>query len=167
MIPIHIPPLRERPEDIPPLVEAFLTRHSEGRPRRVSAAGMKQLCSAEWRGNGRELENLIERALALTDREELQPEDLPLERSSDSFCETSIAGRLHGAAISQLTLEEVQDLYIDEVMELHGGNKVHAAAALGIDRKTLYRRAERRARRAAQSRQRQPHQEVPAQPAGG
>jgi len=60
---------------------------------------------------------------------------------------TSIAARVHGAAVRQLTLEEVQDLYIDEVMALHGGNKVHAAAALGIDRKTLYRRAERRARR--------------------
>ncbi len=167
VIPIHISPLSERPEDIPPLVEAFLARHSDGRPRRVSAAGMKQLCGAEWRGNGRELENLIERALALTDREELQPEDLPLERPSDAFCEGSIAGRLHNAAVSQLTLEEVQDLYIDEVMELHGGNKVHAAAALGIDRKTLYRRAERRARRAAQQKQRQPHSELPAQPAGG
>jgi DNA-binding NtrC family response regulator len=54
---------------------------------------------------------------------------------------------LHGAAVRGLTLDELQDLYIEEALELHGGNKVHAAAALGIDRKTLYRRAERKALR--------------------
>jgi DNA-binding NtrC family response regulator len=150
VIPIFIPPLAERPEDIPPLVEAFLNRHADGEPRSVSAAAMKALCGAEWKGNGRELENLIERAIALTDRTELQPEDLPLDLSQGESGAGSVADRLRGAAVRQLTLEEVQDLYIDEVMTLHGGNKVHAAAALGIDRKTLYRRAERRARRTAE-----------------
>ena len=149
VIPIHIPPLAERPEDIPPLVDAFLVRHADGTPRGVSSDGMKALCSAEWKGNGRELENVIERALALTDRLELQVEDLPLEHASQPSGAGSITDRLHSCAVRRLTLEELQDLYIDEVMTLHNGNKVHAAAALGIDRKTLYRRAERRARREA------------------
>jgi DNA-binding NtrC family response regulator len=153
VIPLHIPPLSDRPEDIPPLVEAFLARHSgdsgDGAPRSVSPAAMKALCGAEWRGNGRELENLIERAVALTDRSELQVEDLPLDSSTQPATSGSIASRLRSAAVRQLTLEELQDMYIDEVMALHNGNKVHAAAALGIDRKTLYRRAERRARREA------------------
>ncbi len=149
VIPIHIPPLAERPEDVPPLVEAFLARHSDGEPRTVSSEAMKALCAAEWKGNGRELENLIERALALTDRPELQVEDLPLEGAAESAA-GGIAERLHSCAVRRLTLEELQDLYIDEVMALHNGNKVHAAAALGIDRKTLYRRAERRAKREAQ-----------------
>jgi DNA-binding NtrC family response regulator len=149
VIPIHIPPLAERPEDIPPLVDAFLTRHSDGAPRGISSDAMKVLCAAEWKGNGRELENVIERALALTDREELQVEDLPLEHTGQPSGGGSIADRLHSCAVRKLTLEELQDLYIDEVMALHNGNKVHAAAALGIDRKTLYRRAERRARREA------------------
>jgi DNA-binding NtrC family response regulator len=147
VIPIHIPPLSERPEDVPPLVEAFLARHADGVRRSMSPAALKILCAAEWKGNGRELENVIERAIALTDRAELLPEDLPLECVEGTGAHVSIAARLHGAAVRQLTLEEVQDLYIDEVMTLHGGNKVHTAAALGIDRKTLYRRAERRTRR--------------------
>ena len=151
VIPIYIPPLAERPEDIPPLVDAFLDRHSEGRPRSVSPEAMKVLCAAEWNGNGRELENLIERALALSDRVVLQPDDLPLE--SGDMASGPIESRLHSAAVRGLTLDELQDLYIEEVLELHGGNKVHAAAALGIDRKTLYRRAERKARRAQAKRE--------------
>ncbi len=149
VIPIHIPPLSERPEDIPPLVNAFLARHAEGRPRSVSPAAMQHLCNAEWKGNGRELENLIERALALSDRDELQPEDLPLETGGDLLA-GSIEGTLHRASALGLTLDELQHRYIEEILKLHDGNKVHAAAALGIDRKTLYRRAERQARRASQ-----------------
>ncbi len=149
VIPIHIPPLAERPDDVPPLVEAFLTRHSDGARRSISSEAVKALCNAEWRGNGRELENVIERALALTDREELQVADLPLEHVGQASGSSSVVDRLHSCAVRNLTLEELQDLYIDEVMSLHNGNKVHAAAALGIDRKTLYRRAERRARREA------------------
>jgi two-component system response regulator HydG len=146
VIPIQIPPLRDRPEDIPPLVEAFLERHAGDRRRTVSQEAMKRLCGAEWNGNGRELENLIERALALSDSDVLQVADLPLEASDIGT--GSVTTRLHSAAVSGITLDELQDAYIDEVLELHSGNKVHAAAALGIDRKTLYRRAERRARRA-------------------
>ena len=149
VIPIHIPPLSERPEDIPPLVNAFLARHAEGRPRSVSRAAMQRLCNAQWKGNGRELANLSERALALSDRDELQPEDLPLETGGDLFA-GSIEGTLQRASALGLTLDELQHRYIEKVLKLHGGNKVHTAAALGIDRKTLYRRAERQARRASQ-----------------
>ncbi len=145
VIPLYIPPLSERPEDIPPLVDAFLARHADGRRRTVSPEAMQRLCSAEWRGNGRELENLIERALALSDRDELQPEDLPLE-GREARLTGSVEAKLRSASMRGLTLEELQDLYIEEILEQHGGNKVHAAAALGIDRKTLYRRADRKAR---------------------
>jgi two-component system response regulator HydG len=158
VIPIYIPPLAERPEDIPPLVEAFLARHSDGRPRSVSSDAMQRLCAAEWKGNGRELENVIERALALSDRDVLLPEDLPLE-IGEAGATGSIESRLHSAALRGLTLDELQDLYIEEVLALNGGNKVHAAAALGIDRKTLYRRAERKARRAGRNESRQGQKE--------
>src|SRR5262249_50893056 len=67
VIPIHVPPLRERPEDIPPLVEAFLRKHSPDRPRAVSAAALVWLKAQTWRGNARELENAIERALVLAE----------------------------------------------------------------------------------------------------
>ncbi len=142
VIPIAIPPLRERPEDIPALVDAFLGRHAGGQRRSFSPAAIEKLMACEWRGNARELENVVERALALTDVAELAPSDLPLEAISAPDAGTTPA--LNLAAHQRLSLREVEDRYIDEVLALTGGNKVHAARILGIDRKTLYRRAERR-----------------------
>ena len=146
MIPIHIAPLRERPEDIPALVDAFVRRHSDGVRRWVTPAAMERLASYPWKGNGRELENVIERALALTDAEEIGPGEIPLGDLRDSGAPVSPEEVLRSAARRRLPLREVEDLYIDEILRLTGGNKVHAARILGIDRKTLYRRAERRAR---------------------
>jgi DNA-binding NtrC family response regulator len=145
VIPIRIPPLRERPDDIPALVNAFLDRHSDGSGRTISADAMKILCAAEWRGNGRELENVIERALALTDAPELTPGDLPTLRV-DPDQEDPVTDVLQNALARGLTLRELQDLYTEQVLKACNGNKVRAAATLGIDRKTLYRRAERKAR---------------------
>src|SRR5258705_2157292 len=67
VIPIHLPPLRERPEDIPSLVDAFVHRHSGDRPRRFSRDAISRLQAQPWRGNARELENVVERTLALCD----------------------------------------------------------------------------------------------------
>jgi DNA-binding NtrC family response regulator len=147
VIPLHIPPLRERPEDVPALVEGFLRRHAEGRRRFLSPEALVRLVAQPWRGNARELENVIERALALSDAETLGPDDVPLPglpaeaaRSSDF---------LGVAAARGMTLHELDELYTEQVLEHTGGNKVQAARILGIDRKTLYRRAEREARAAA------------------
>ena len=147
VIPIHIPPLRERPEDVPALVEAFAARHADGRCRRFTPDALGRLAVQAWRGNARELENVVERALALSDADVLGPEDLPLE-SVRPRAEEGGEGFLRRAARRQLSLRELEDLYVDEVMALTGGNKVQAARILGIDRKTLYRRAERELRRA-------------------
>jgi DNA-binding NtrC family response regulator len=149
VIPLHIPPLRERPDDIPPLVAHFLARHSAEQRRTVSARAMTWLQAQSWRGNGRELENAIERALALAEGEELQVEDL---RAHDARSEPEVdpASRLlESAAASSLSLRELEERYVDQILRKTGGNKVQAAAILGIDRKTLYRRAERREREAA------------------
>jgi len=144
VIPIHIPPLRERPEDIPSLVNAFLERHSDGRRRTLAPAALQRLLSCEWKGNARELENVIERALALSDVDELQADDLPVESGAVGGGTAATGAMLRSAAQQRMTLREVEDLYIDEILSLTGGNKVRAARILGIDRKTLYRRAERR-----------------------
>jgi DNA-binding NtrC family response regulator len=146
VIPIHIPPLRERPEDIPPLVKAFVRRHSDGRGRSVSPAAMARLEAAPWKGNVRELENAIERALALCDSREIGGGDLPLEPLGASAAQGLAAGLLENAVHRRLTLRELETLYISEIMKCTGGNKVQAARILGVDRKTLYRRAERSAR---------------------
>jgi DNA-binding NtrC family response regulator len=145
VIPVHIPPLRERPEDIPALAESFVRKHAEGRRRFLSPAALERLRTCTWRGNARELENVIERALALAEGDEIGPADLPLPASAEGT-EDSERAFVRACARRQLSLREVEDLYIDEVMATAGGNKVHAARVLGIDRKTLYRRAERRTR---------------------
>jgi two-component system response regulator HydG len=146
VIPVYIPPLRERPDDVPPLVEFFLRKHSPDRPRAVSAHTLAWLRAQTWRGNARELENAIERALVLAEGDEIRVEDL---RARDARGEPEVdpAARLiESAAESSLSLQELGERYTDEILRRCSGNKVHAAAILKIDRKTLYRRAERRAR---------------------
>jgi two-component system response regulator HydG len=146
VIPVCIPPLRERPEDIPLLVEEFLRKHSPERPRTVSAQALAWLRAQTWRGNARELENAIERALVLAESDELQVGDLRA-RDARGTPEVDPAARLiESAAESSLSLDELAERYTDEILRRCGGNKVRAAGILKIDRKTLYRRAERRAR---------------------
>jgi DNA-binding NtrC family response regulator len=148
VIPIHIPPLRERPEDIPALAEGFLERHDEERRHRLTPEAMDRLMAHAWRGNARELENVIERALALAETDEIGPGDLPLAGAPGETSARSVESLVSSSAQRHLTLRELEDLYIDEVLRRTGGNKVRAAMLLGIDRKTLYRRAERKVRTA-------------------
>jgi DNA-binding NtrC family response regulator len=145
VIPIHIPPLRERPEDLPALVDAFLRKHSEGKRRWLSGAAMERLEDHPWKGNARELENAIERALALSDSDEIGVEDLPFALEEGAGGRDPAQALLRSATERRCTLRELEDHYIDQILELTGGNKVQAAKILGIDRKTLYRRAERNA----------------------
>lgn len=148
VIPIHIPPLRERPEDIPALAEFFLGKHGRGTRRVLSRAAMDHLLRQHWEGNARELENLIERALALTDAVEILPEDLPLPWGEESAASASLAspsGLVRAAAQRRVSLHALEELYIAEIIKLVHGNKVQAARILGINRRTLYRRGERAA----------------------
>jgi DNA-binding NtrC family response regulator len=148
VIPIHLPPLRERPEDVPALVEAFVRKHSGDRARRFSRDAIVRLQSQVWRGNARELENLVERALALSDADLLNVSDLPLDSSShepiadprDANSGVGLVQALADAARNGLTLRALEDLYIEQMLVVTGGKKGEAARMLGIDRKTLYRR---------------------------
>ena len=146
VIPIHMPPLRERPDDIPALVEAFLRKHSPDRPRVVSPQALAWLKVQSWRGNGRELENAIERALVLAESDELRVEDFRTRDARGAPEVDPVALLIESSAESSLSLEELIERYTEEILRRCGGNKVHAATILKIDRKTLYRRAERRAR---------------------
>jgi len=143
VIPIYIPPLRERPQDVPPLAKAFVAKHSPNSPRTISSSGIRYLAAFPWKGNARELENIIERALALSDATVIDVEDLRLDPAVCEGRDPSPAALTYTAAENRLTLRELEDRYIEEVMRITDGNKVHAAKILGIDRKTLYRRAER------------------------
>ncbi|WP_426756038.1 sigma-54-dependent transcriptional regulator [Myxococcus sp. Y35] len=138
VIRIEVPPLRERREDILPLVDFFLGRLGEQQQREVlgvSASAMKRLLAHAWPGNVRELANLLERAVALADHDTLVPEDFDLPGGDSGL--TSLLNRASGEDAS---LEEVERAYVRQVVEAQGGNKAAAARILGINRRTLYRK---------------------------
>ena len=151
VISIHIPPLRERPEDIPVLVDAFLRRHDATGRRSLSQEALERLVACPWRGNARELENAVERALALSDSDVARAGRPAPRRRGGPRARAASESFLESAARRQLSLRALEERYIDEVLRATGGNKVRAAQILGIDRKTLYRRAERRRAVAAQT----------------
>ena len=133
---VHIPPLRERRDDIPPLVEHFI-RNSSIVPKRsitVSPDAMEVLQRYTWPGNVRELENVVERALILCDGGVVEPEHLPMGvRLTPSF-------ESGGDDNELLELEEVERRYIKRVLEMCKGHRHRAAAILGISERNLYRK---------------------------
>lgn len=139
VIHLHIPPLRERPFDIPLLVEHFLNKVAKATgsaPFSVTPEALAVLTAYAWPGNARELENAIERAVALAEGASLSPEDLP-ERIRNSG---QTAQLLTQAREKRLTLRELEKEYILETLRLTGGNKSRAADLLGFDRRTLHRK---------------------------
>jgi len=138
VVDIRIPPLRERREDIPMLVEAFLRRHGGDQHPGVSSAALKKLSGHPWNGNARELENTIERALVLCEGRRIQPGHLDLPEAG---CVNLDAGSdwLSEALRKRLTVRELTDHYIGKVMNATGGRKTEAARILGLNRRTLYR----------------------------
>jgi DNA-binding NtrC family response regulator len=139
VIELKLPPLRERREDIPLLVDAFLKKCAVSRGKEVKGVGesaLAMLMDYAWPGNVRELENIVERAVTLTRGDKIVPEDLP------ATVQGSRGDRrvLDEAAERTLPLEAVEKEYILKILDKMGGNKYQAAHALGIDRKTLYRK---------------------------
>ncbi|MCA9671773.1 MAG: sigma-54-dependent Fis family transcriptional regulator [Myxococcales bacterium] len=151
VIQIDIPPLRERTEDIEPLVDAMLGRACKAFERQivgVAEPAMRWLLTHDWPGNVRELANVIERAVALTDHDVLQLDDLALSgppmrapaASASVAGEGDADGFLERALSRKLPLSLVERAYIEQMVEACEGNKLEAARALGIDRRTLYRK---------------------------
>lgn len=139
VIHLDIPPLRERPFDIPLLVEHFLNKAAElaGRPSmNVTPEALAVLTAYSWPGNARELENAIERAVALAEGANLTPDDLP-ERIRNSGQTSQLLAQ---ARQQRLTLSDLERAYILETLRLTGGNKSRAAELLGCDRRTLHRK---------------------------
>jgi DNA-binding NtrC family response regulator len=136
---IHLPPLRERREDIPLLVERFVRAASAKSGKRVelSSTALDALATYHWPGNVRELENMIERLVVFSRTPVIQVSDLPPTVSPR-------APVLEKRLFDDLpTLEEIERRYLVHVLEQVGGNRTRAAEVMGIDRRTLYRMAER------------------------
>ncbi len=135
---LHLPPLRERPVDIPALAEHLLKRLSDRyqlESAELAPETLAALTEYRWPGNIRELENVLARALALRSGRVLSLKDLP----------PHVVKAAHAAGATPeppatSTLEEVERRHILQVLERTGGNKLKAAEILGIDRSTLHRR---------------------------
>jgi transcriptional regulator with PAS, ATPase and Fis domain len=135
VVTLMIPPLRERPEDIPLLVEHFMQRYSQINPRisGMSEAGRRLLQGYDYPGNVRELENIIERAMILETSELLTPQSLLVE-----------GGDTAGSAEEEpLRMEEAERDHILRVLHSCRGRKLEAARLLGINKTTLWRKMKR------------------------
>jgi DNA-binding NtrC family response regulator len=136
VVPLHIPPLRQRREDLAALIEHFC-HTSQVAPRRgtrVSPEAIEVLKRYAWPGNVRELENVIERALILCDDGLIRPEHLPMGvRMAPAFEPEPGAGEWP-------TLEELEMRYIRRVLDHCKGHRQNAARTLGISERNLYRK---------------------------
>ena len=141
VIAIHLPPLRERRDDISVLATKFLTRVGGTRhesPLTLTTDALDAMQAYDWPGNVRELENAMERAVILTTGDSIGVEALP-ERVTSRKVEPLVAER----AIVNPTLDAIERAYIMWVLQSEGGNKSRAASTLGIDASTLYRKLAR------------------------
>jgi len=145
VIAIELPALRDRMEDLSDLVGHFLARFAEKNKKTVSHVAeeaMTLLKNYSWPGNIRELEHAIERAVAMTNTSVLFPEDFPAEISKKNLhaSSTNSPPSEGGPATS---LEDMEKTHIIKVLQEVGYNKSKASEILGIDRATLYRKAQR------------------------
>lgn len=129
VVPLFLPPLRERKDDIPALVEYFINKYNIKRNKTiqgVSEQTMKALMDYQWPGNVRELENVVERAVVLTENNYISPSDL-------SYYGLGIKEDTH----QDKSLDELEKQHIDKTLKKYNGHKKRTAEVLGIDRKTL------------------------------
>ncbi|HKJ25654.1 MAG TPA: sigma-54 dependent transcriptional regulator [Myxococcota bacterium] len=153
IVPVHLPPLRERPGDVESLAEHFVTLYSQelvGSPRWLSAAAVERLAAHAWPGNVRELENAIKRALVLASSEVLSPEDFAFldAGAGDEDAPISLADLVRGeldraldgddgGEVYRRVVESVERPLLETALARTGGNQIKAAALLGINRNTL------------------------------
>jgi two-component system, NtrC family, response regulator AtoC len=145
VVTLHLPALRERKSDVPPLVHYFLDKFAPGQAIKISPAAMKCMLQYEWPGNVRELENCIERALALGSQETIDVSDLPpalrQQQGEHTFTESTVPRE--APAAGNTDLEELERDTIQRVFEQVQGDKARARKMLGISRATLYRKLKR------------------------
>jgi len=140
VIPIELPELKDREEDIPLLAFHFLRKFSQelgAETKEISKEAMNIFLNYPWPGNVRELENVIERAVLLGDHRSILPKDLPPHLRAPE------PQPLDKALKEEATLEDLEREYIGRVLEKTKGNQTRAARILGIDRRTLYRKVKK------------------------
>ena len=141
VVTIRLPPLRERQQDMPLLIEHFIKQFSalHGKTiRSMSASARRRLMAADWPGNVRQLRNVIESMVVVDYDEVLDVDDLPSELADSELPPPTSTGSL--ASLVGKPLDEVERLFISETLSCAGGNREEAARLLGIGERTLYRK---------------------------
>jgi two-component system response regulator AtoC len=136
VFPISLPDLKDRQEDIPLLANHFLEIYAKAAQKRIQAISreaMNFLIEYHWPGNVRELENVIERAVIMSDEESLTPRDLP------DYLREEFTNLIKKGLKARKSLDEIKDEYISEILKETGGNKKAAADILKVNPRTLYR----------------------------
>ncbi len=139
---IHLPPLRERKEDIPLLAEHFLKSYCAKYRKpamRLTPPALKKLEQYPWRGNVRELQHTLERVVIMNDATLIDASDIALS-TPNSASQQGSEGNLH---VDNLNLDDLEKLAIRKSLQKHNGNVSHAAEELGLTRAALYRRMEK------------------------
>jgi len=146
VVTLRVPPLRERAADIPPLADRFLqkARLNTGKQSLyLSDEALKTLQIYEWKGNVRELEAAVEYAALRARGSEILTEDLPVKLLSEEFKQAERRFSLTSLYGDLPSLDKLEKRYLRHVLEKTGGNRTKTAEVLGVDRRTLYRMAER------------------------
>jgi DNA-binding NtrC family response regulator len=147
VIPLHLPPLRDRKQDIMALVSVFLEKFYRlmGRPAMtISRRALESLEQYAWPGNVRELENLVERLVALTEGDVIHIEDLPAELSGQKVAAGNASLELTEQGIDMVsTITDIERTLIEQALVISKGVKARAASLLGINRTTLVEKMRR------------------------
>jgi transcriptional regulator with PAS, ATPase and Fis domain len=132
---INLPPLNERKEDIPLLVDFFMKKFREkfSRNLAITPEALDLLLKLDWKGNVRELENVLERAIITSENDKIGANDF-------KFVQTTEISDSPFSSVDNLGLREIEKLYIKKTLEENNWNKLKVAQILGIDRKTLYKK---------------------------
>ena len=147
VIPVEIPPLRERLEDVPLLVNHFLQKQASttgGESKKIDPQAVDILCHYDYPGNVRELENAVERACALCENDMILPADLPpqiVSAAQGEKAEKAVANMTVGQTLDEF-LKQQERGYIDANLNHFEGSRERAASQLGISMATLYRKVE-------------------------
>jgi two-component system response regulator PilR (NtrC family) len=145
VLPIQLPPLRERKEDIPPLVEFFLKKFSGGRePKRMTPEAMKILINNRWPGNVRELENAVERLVILASGDTIRLEHVPDTIRNEQPCSELIPSDIPDGGIDLgMLLENAEKTLLRKALEKTGGVKTEAAKILGLSFRSFRHRLQK------------------------
>jgi transcriptional regulator with PAS, ATPase and Fis domain len=145
VITLSVPPLRERPDDIPLLANFFLERKSNARGvKKLSPGALRRLTMYDWPGNVRELEHVVEGSVLLSTGDTIEEHDLTLHRVVQGPVRDGVDTPTASSVDDQpLSLEEVERRHIEEVLRKNSFNRAKSAEELGISKKTLYLKIKR------------------------